>query len=90
MAVIVLAPRLSALLIFAVGRCAIHTGMALGEIAALAFPSMMVAFCVSSIVILIVIAGFMFSDHDNALVFESVEEGELDLEVCEPNAENPR
>lgn len=51
---------------------------------------MMVAFCVSSIVILIVIAGFMFSDHDNALVFEPVEEGELDLEVCEPNAENPR
>ena len=81
--------RLSALLIFAVGRCAIHTGMALGEIAALAFPSMMVAFCVSSIVILIVIAGFMFSDRDNALVFEPVEEGELDVEACEPNAEKP-
>ena len=81
--------RLSALLVFAVGRCAIHTGMALGEIAALAFPSMMVAFCVSSIVILIVIAGFMFSDRDNALVFEPVEEGELDVETCEPNAEKP-
>lgn len=72
--------RLSALLIFAVGGCVIHTGMALGEISALAFPSMMVAFCVSSIVILIVIAGFMFSDRDNALVFEPVEEGEPDAE----------
>lgn len=88
-AVTVLAPRLSALLVFAVGRCAIHTGMALGEIAALAFPSMMVAFCVSSIVMLIVIAGFMFSDRDNALVFEPVEEGELDVETCEPDAEKP-
>lgn len=79
--------RLSALLIFAVGRCAIHAGMALGEIAALAFPSMMVAFCVSSIVILVIIAGFMFSDRDNALVFEPVEEGELDVEPSEESAE---
>ena len=61
--------------------------MALGEIAALAFPSMMVAFCVSSIVMLIVIAGFMFSDRDNALVFEP--EGELDVETCEPDAKKP-
>ena len=83
-AVTVLALELSALLVFAVGRCAIHLGMALGEIAALAFPSMMVAFCVSSIVILIVIAGFMFSDRDNALVFEPVEEGELDVEKPAP------
>lgn len=88
-AVTVLALGLSALLVFAVGRWAIHLGMALGEIAALAFPSMMVAFCVSSIVILIVIAGFMFSDRDNALVFEPVEEGELDVETCEPDAEKP-
>ena len=88
-AVTVLALGLSALLIFAVGRCSIHTGMALGEIAALAFPSMMVAFCVSSIVMLIVIAGFMFSDRDNALVFEPVEEGELDVETCKPDAEKP-
>ncbi len=69
--------RLSALVIFAVGRCAIHAGMAAGEILALAFSDMMVAFCVSSIVILVVVAGFMFSDRDNTLVFEPVEEGEI-------------
>ncbi len=69
--------RLSALVIFAVGRCAIHAGMVAGEVLALAFPSMMVAFCVSSIVILVLVAGFMFSDRDNTLVFEPVEEGEI-------------
>ena len=31
----------------------------------------------------------MFSDHDNALVFEPVEEGGLDVETCEPDAEKP-
>ena len=84
--------RLSALLIFAVGRCAIHAGMAIGEIAALAFPAMMVAFCVSSIVILIVVSGFMFSDRDAALVFEPVEEGEIApiaAEAVEEGAQAP-
>lgn len=69
--------RLAALLVFAVGRCTIHAGMAAGEIAAMAAPDMMMPFCVSSIVILVIVAGFMFSDRDNALVFEPVEEGEI-------------
>lgn len=77
--------RLSALVIFAVGRFAIHAGMAAGEILALAFSDMMVAFCVSSIVILVVVAGFMFSDRDSMLVFEPVEEGEIAPQQSESN-----
>ena len=81
--------RLSALVIFAVGRFAIHAGMAAGEILALAFSDMMIAFCVSSIVILVVVAGFMFSDRDNTLVFEPVEEGEITPLVQPGEADEP-
>ena len=71
--------RFSALLVFAVGRCAIHAGMAAGEAIALAAPSGEGAFCAAAVVVLLVVAGFMFSDRDKALVFEPVTAGELNL-----------
>lgn len=69
--------RFSALLIFATGRFAIHSGMAIGELVALAAPNSIFAFGISSIVILVIVSGFMFSGKDGSLEFEPVAEGEL-------------
>ncbi len=59
-----------ALLVFAMGRLAIHAGMATGELAALRFQQDMTAFFAVSIVMLLVVAGYLFADRDATFAFE--------------------
>lgn len=66
-----------ALLVMAVGRFAIHLGMALGESAALFAFSDMTVFLVVSIVLLMLTTGFMFTDRDTTFFFEPPTETEI-------------
>ncbi len=77
---IVRTSRFSPLLVFAVGRLAIHLGMALGETLALLATDAMSEFSVASVAILVIVSGFMFSDRDKTFAFDPVVESELALE----------
>ncbi len=76
---IVRTSHFSPLLVFAVGRLAIHLGMATGETFALCAPNAMSEFSVVSVAILVIVSGFMFSGRDKTFVFEPVAESELNL-----------
>jgi DNA-binding CsgD family transcriptional regulator len=67
----------STLLVLAVGRCAIHLGMAAGEATALFLFGSMTVFFIVSIVILMIAAGYMFADRDTTFFFEPPMESEL-------------
>lgn len=67
----------SSLLVFAVGRLVIHAGMAIGEGTALSIADSMTVFLVFSIVVLVIIAGFMFTDRDMTFYVEPPTQEEL-------------
>lgn len=67
----------SPLLIFAIGRFVIHAGMALGECTALALVGSMTVFFTVSIVVLVIVAGYMFSDRDMTVFVEPPMPAEL-------------
>lgn len=69
--------RFSPLLVFALGRLAIHAGMAVGEAVALQMAEGMSGFFLVSIIILVVVAGYMFTDRDTTFFFEPPDAGEL-------------
>ena len=58
------------LLIFAVGRLAVHVGIVAGELTAFALIDSLFVFAVLAIGILIVSAGFTFTDRDTTFLFE--------------------
>ena len=82
---IVRTSHFSPLLVFAVGRLAIHLGMATGETFALCAPDAMSEFSVVSVAILVIVSGFMFSGRDKAFAFEPVAENELSLKSEQDN-----
>lgn len=60
----------SPLLIFAVGRLAVHGGIVAGELVAFAMIGNLVVFAVLAIGLLFVSVGFTFSDRDTTFLFE--------------------
>ncbi|WP_281655299.1 helix-turn-helix domain-containing protein [Eggerthella sinensis] len=61
----------SALLVFAVGRLAVHLGIVAGEVVAFALIGDVVLFAVVAVFVLAVSAGFTFADRDTTFAFES-------------------
>ena len=74
---IVRSTHYSALLAVAIGRLAIHLGMASGEIAGLLAIDHMTAFFVVSIAALMLAMGYMFTDRATTFIFEPPMEGEI-------------
>jgi len=71
------------LLVFAVGRCVIHLGMALGEMTALMLVGSMIPFFIAAVAVLVVVAGFLFTDRDMTYTVEPPTADELP-EALEP------
>ncbi|OUO87984.1 helix-turn-helix transcriptional regulator [Gordonibacter sp. An230] len=67
----------SPLLVFAMGRLAVHAGIVTGELAAFAFVGDVTAFAVTAVFVLVVSAGFTFADRDTTFAFESPTPTEL-------------
>lgn len=80
----------SPLLIFAVGRMVIHAGMALGELLALTFIGSMSYFLMACVAILVVVAGFMFTDRDMTFYVEPPTNQELNDCLERPDALDER
>ncbi|MBM7000145.1 helix-turn-helix transcriptional regulator [bacterium] len=76
----------SALLVFAVGRLAIHAGMAGGEFIALQCREDMTTFFAVAIVLLLLVASFLFADRAATVAFEPPLERELPREPDETHA----
>lgn len=74
---IVRSTHYSTLLVVATGRLAIHFGMASGEIAALLAHGSTTAFFVVSIVALMLVMGYMFTDKATTFIFEPPVAGEI-------------
>ncbi len=74
---IVRSTHYSTLLVVATGRLAIHFGMASGEIAALLAHGSTTAFFVVSIVALMLVMGYMFTDKATTFIFEPPVTGEI-------------
>ena len=68
----------SALLVFAVGRLAVHLGIVAGEVVAFALIGDVVLFAVVAVFVLAVSAGFTFADRDTTFAFESPTPAELE------------
>lgn len=68
----------SALLVFAVGRLAVHVGIVAGELVAFALIGDMTLFAVVAVFVLAVSAGFTFADRDTTFAFESPTPAELE------------
>lgn len=60
----------SPLLVFAVGRLAVHVGIVSGELVALAMIDNLIAFAILAIGLLFVSVGFTFTDRDTTFLFE--------------------
>ncbi len=68
----------SPLLIFAVGRLAVHGGIVAGELVAFAMIGNLVVFAVLAIGLLFVSVGFTFTDRDTTFLFEPPTPEELE------------
>ena len=68
----------AALLVFAVGRLAVHVGIVAGELVAFALIGDMVLFAVVAVFVLAVSTGFTFADRDTTFAFESPTPAELE------------
>lgn len=66
------------LLIFAVGRLAVHVGIVAGELVAFAMIGNLMVFAMLAIGILFVSAGFTFADRDTTFLFEPPTPEELE------------
>lgn len=66
------------LLIFAVGRLAVHIGIVAGELTAFAMIGSLLVFAILAIGILFVSAGFTFADRDTTFFFEPPTPEELE------------
>lgn len=66
------------LLIFAVGRLAVHVGIVAGELTAFAMIGDLMVFAILAIGILFVSAGFTFADRDTTFLFEPPTPEELE------------
>lgn len=66
------------LLIFAVGRLAVHVGIVAGELVAFAMIGNLMVFAILAIGILFVSAGFTFTDRDTTFLFEPPTPEELE------------
>ena len=68
----------AALLVFAVGRLAVHVGIVVGEVAAFALIDDMLLFAVVAVFVLVASTGFAFADRDTTFAFESPTPAELE------------
>ena len=68
----------AALLVFAVGRLAVHVGIVAGEVAAFALIDDMALFAVVAVFVLVASTGFAFADRDTTFAFESPTPAELE------------
>ena len=68
----------AALLVFAVGRLAVHVGIVAGEVAAFALIDDMLLFAVVAVFVLVASTGFAFADRDTTFAFESPTPAELE------------
>ncbi|WP_232050885.1 helix-turn-helix domain-containing protein [Arabiibacter massiliensis] len=67
----------SAVLVFAMGRLAVHVGIVAGELTAFALIGDLVLFAVVAVFVLVISAGFTFADRDTTFAFESPTPSEL-------------
>lgn len=80
---IIQSTHFSSLLVLAVGRLAIHLGMATGEICSFGMPTNVTLFIVISIFILTFTAGYAFLDSDTTFSFEPATAHEMEGEFLD-------
>lgn len=77
----------TAVLVFAVGRLAVHVGIVAGELTAFALIGDMVLFSVLAVFVLVISAGFTFADRDTTFAFESPTPAELERLALRPSVD---